>query len=291
MKTEQPIYALTGATGNVGGAVARTLLTEGVHVRVVVRGAERAAAWTARGCDAALADIADATALTRAFAGAAGVFIMIPPDFDPAPGFPLIHQKAAALRTALLTARPGKVVLLTTIGAQVEEPNLLHNSKIVEEALRDLPVPIAFLRAGWFMENFAWDIAAAKAGVIPSYLQPLDHPIAMVATADIGETAAALLQDAWTGLRIVELEGPQRYSANDVASAFAAALGHPVKMDPLPRSEWEAHFRAQGMRHPGPRMRMLDGFNEGWIEFQRSGTEHRRGRRSLQEVLSRLARA
>ncbi|HSI10825.1 MAG TPA: NmrA family NAD(P)-binding protein [Chthoniobacter sp.] len=288
MNTKQPIYAVTGATGNVGGTVARTLLAGGNRVRVVVRTPEKAEAWTARGCDAALADIADAAALSEAFANAAGVFVMIPPDFDPAPGFPLIHEKAAALRTALLTAQPGKVVLLTTIGAQVGRPNLLHSSQIVEETLGDLPMPLAFLRAGWFMENFAWDVAAAKTGAVPSYLQPLDHPIAMVATADIGETAATLLRETWTGLRIVELEGPQRYSANDVATGFAAALGHPVKMDPIPRVEWEARFRAQGIRHPEPRISMLDGFNEDWIEFQRSGTEHRLGTRNLNDVLLRL---
>jgi NAD(P)H dehydrogenase (quinone) len=55
------------------------------------------------------------------------------------------------------------------------------------------------------MENSAWDVASAtKNGVIPSFLQPLDKPVPMVATADIGRVAAELLRETWSGHRIVE---------------------------------------------------------------------------------------
>jgi NAD(P)H dehydrogenase (quinone) len=181
------------------------------------------------------------------------------------------------------------VVFLSTVGAQVAEFNLLNNSKITEEGLRTVPVPVAFLRAAWFMENASWDVEAANAGVISSFLQPLDHPIPMVATSDIGSTAAGLLRENWTGLRIVELEGPRRYSANDVAAGFAEALGHPVRMRPVPRDTWEALFRSQGMKHPLARIRMIDGFNEGWIDFEGDGAEHRTGRIPLKAVLKDLA--
>ena len=116
---------------------------------------------------------------------------MTPPDFDPEPGFPCTQEAIAAVKTAVSAARPGKVVFLSTVGAQVAEFNLLNNSKITEEGLRTVPVPVALLRAAWFMENASWDVEAAKAGVVPSFLQPLDHPIPMVATADIGRTAAS----------------------------------------------------------------------------------------------------
>jgi uncharacterized protein YbjT (DUF2867 family) len=53
----------------------------------------------------------------------------------------------------------------------------------------------------------------------------------MVATIDIGRTAAELLRDTWSGVRLVELEGPRRYSARDIGTAFAAALGRDVRLD------------------------------------------------------------
>jgi uncharacterized protein YbjT (DUF2867 family) len=64
---------------------------------------------------------------------------------------------------------------------------------MTEETLRQLPVPVAFLRAGWFMENASCDLEAARNGVVPSFLQPLDHVIPMVATADMRRERAKLL--------------------------------------------------------------------------------------------------
>ncbi|MDO9712688.1 hypothetical protein [Paracraurococcus lichenis] len=56
----------------------------------------------------------------------------------------------------------------------------------------------------------------------------------------------------------------------------------------MPREGWGRQFRSEGMRHPEARIRMLDGFNEGWIDFQRDGTEHRAGTVEIGTVLSDL---
>jgi uncharacterized protein YbjT (DUF2867 family) len=110
----------------------------------------------------------------------------------------------------------------------------------------------------------------------------------MVATQDVGRTIADLLRETWTGTRIVELESTQRYSANDVAAGFARGLGHAVTACPVPRDTWETLFRSQGMQYPMPRIRMVDGFNEGWIDFERNGTESRRGTIPLDAVIREL---
>jgi NAD(P)H dehydrogenase (quinone) len=283
------MFAITGATGKVGGTIARNLLAQGQKVRAVVRDAGKGRPWSAQGCEIAIASIEDADSLTKAFQGAEGVFLMMPPNFDPEPGFPQIHQAAAAIRQAIESARPKKVVFLSTIGAHVAEPNLLNNSKITEEMLRTTSVPIALLRAAWFMENAAWDVEAARNGVIQSFLQPLDHRIPMVAAADIARTATELLQQTWTGIRLVELEGPRRYSANDIAAGFSAALKHPVRAQAVPRDQWETLFRSQGMKNPIPRIRMIDGFNEGWIDFEYGEANSRKERTTLEAVLHSLA--
>ena len=44
-----------------------------------------------RGCEVALADMKDAEALTAAFTGVSGVFVLIPSNFDPTPGFPEVR--------------------------------------------------------------------------------------------------------------------------------------------------------------------------------------------------------
>ncbi|WP_423761053.1 NAD(P)H-binding protein [Burkholderia sp. NLJ2] len=283
------MYAITGITGQVGGALARTLLASGQRVRAVARTAERAAPWAARNCDVALADMTDTTALTTAFSNSAGVFVLLPPCFDPSPGFPETRAVIDAVGAALRAARPRKVVCLSTIGAQATQVNLLTQLTMIEQAFGDLPMPIAFLRPAWFVENAAWDVATARDdGVIRSFLQPLDRPVPMVATEDVGRVAAALLQEEWTGARIVELEGPRRVSPNDLAAAFARVLGHAVHAEAVPRDTWAALFDSQRMRYPEPRMCMLDGFNEGWIDFASARADVLKGEIEVDAVLRTL---
>ncbi|MGA7314486.1 MAG: NmrA family NAD(P)-binding protein [Silvibacterium sp.] len=282
------MVAVTGITGKVGSRVARGLIAQGQTVRAVVRSRAKGDEWAALGCDVFVASIDDAEAMTEAFRGVNDVFLMTPPNYDPEPGFPDTQQNAVAIRTAIEESRPGKVVFLSTVGAQVTEPNLLNNSGMTEAMLRTVPVPVAFLRAAWFMENAAWDIESAKSGVVHSFLQPLDHRIPMVATEDIAQTAVELLGESWKGVRIVELEGPERYSSNDVAAALASALGTPVRNEIVPRSTWEELFRSQGMKNPLPRIRMVDGFNEGWIDFKSGQSGSRKSGTTLQAALQAL---
>ena len=283
------MFAITGITGNVGGELARTLLAERRPVRAVVRDARKGSAWAVFGCEVALADIEDIAALTAAFKGAEGVFVLVPPNFDPLPGFPEARKTAATLKSALEAARPGRVVYLSTIGAQATHSNLLTQHTIIEQALRDLSIPTTFLRPGWFIENASWDVAPAReSGVVPSFLQPLDKPVPMVATADIGRVAAELIQQTWTGHRVVELEGPRRVTPNEIAAIFAKLLSRPVRMEIVPRETWEPLFRSQGMKNPEPRMQMLDGFNQGWIEFESLQAGSRKGDVGVETVLKAL---
>src|ERR1700722_18035180 len=199
---EIQMFAIMGITGNVGGEVARNLLTAQRQVRGGRRDGGKGDAWSARRCELAGADILDAASLASAFQGAEGVFVLVPPNFDPSPDFREAQAVAAALRSALDAARPGRVVYLSTIGAQATRANLLTQHSIIEQVLGELPIPICFLRPGWFMENSSWDVApAAKNGVFPSFLQPLDKPVPMVSTADIGRVAAEPIHYKWGGPR------------------------------------------------------------------------------------------
>jgi len=282
------MYAVTGITGKVGAAVARSLLAAGQPVRAVIRDQSKSAAWAKLGCDIALADVGDTGALTTAFEGTAGVFAMLPPVFDPSPGFPEAKRWINSLSAALARAQPSKVVVLSTIGADSPRPNLLNVLGQLEEALGSLPVPVTFLRAAWFMENAAWDIASAKSGLIQSYLQPLDRAVPMISTEDVGRAAAALLQERWEGKRVVELESAQRVSPNALAAAFAEVLGTPVRVEAVPRDQWEAVFRGQGMKNPTPRMQMIDGFNAGWIDFPDRGAHARKGSIDIKQAIDTL---
>jgi uncharacterized protein YbjT (DUF2867 family) len=286
------MYAITGITGKVGGALARTILAAGQSVRAVVRDAEKGRSWDGKGCEVALAEMEDAAALAAAFKEVDGVFILPPSEFDPAPGFPEARAVISAVKTALKAARPRKVVCLSTVGAQATQPNLLTQRTLLEQELRELAISVTFLRPAWFMENFAWDVSSARDnGVIASFLQPVNKPVPMIATADVGRVAADLIQEDWHGCRVVELEAAHRSTPNEVAAIFAKILGHPVRVEAVPRETWGSLFKSQGMKNPTPRIQMLDGFNEGWIDFERGESGSMKGKIPLETVLRGLIEA
>jgi len=287
------MYAIMGITGRVGGAIAANLLAQGEQIRAIVRNPEKAARWRDRGAEIAVADVDDPNALASAFEGTDGVFLMVPPNFAPAPGFPEMHKTLASYHAALAKSLPKKAVYLSSIGAeQTTGLGLITCSHLLEQTLGDLPIAHAFLRAGWFMENHAWDVTTARSeGKFSSNLYPLDRKFSLVATADIGKAGADVLRQRWTGTRRIEVTGPEQYSPNDIARALSVALGRTVEAVAVPREKWTEFFVGQGMPEgrTEPRAEMVDGFNSGWIHFGVPGTEHVTGATSLTSVIAKLA--
>lgn len=288
------MYAITGITGNVGGAAARALLKAGKKVRGIVRDKSKATAWAAQGVELFTADVQDAAAMEKAFRGTEGVFIMVPPNFAPAVNYPETRAIVSMLRQALTAARPEKVAFLSSVGAQHDHGlGLITQSHILEEEMCSLPVASAFIRAAWFLENYQWDVEPARTqGAINVFLNPVDRAFPMVATEDIGQLAATVLQQSWQGNRRLELEGPQRYSPLDAAKTFARLLDRPVQTKLIPRAEWNDLFEQQGVPQgrTAPRIEMVDGFNSGWIDFERTGTESFKGKQTIEDVFTKLIR-
>ena len=272
------MFTVMGITGNVGGAVAENLLAAGKKVRGVVRNPEKAKAWVDRGVELVQSAYDDAAGLANAFAGAEGVFAMIPPDFAPAIGLPDQKRTITAIRAALEQAKPGKAVFLSSIGS--EQPSglgLITSTHLMEQATRSLPVPVAYLRAGSFMENWLGALDHIRAtGEMPFFYAPLDRKFPLVATRDIALAGAKVLQESWTGERVLEVDGPKGGTdLHETAAAFAKALGREVKAVQLPEAAWQSVL--EGMGTPADRtglyVEMVKSFNSGWIHFGNSGTE------------------
>ncbi len=272
------MFTVMGITGNVGGAVAENLLAAGKMVRGVVRNPEKAKAWADRGVQLAESAYDDVEGLTKAFEGAEGVFAMIPPDFSPAPGLPDQKRTIAAFREALERTKPGNAVFLSSIGS--EQPSglgLITSTHLMEEATRTLSIPVAYLRAGSFMENWLGVLDYIRTtGEMPFFYAPLERKYPLVATRDIGLAGAKVLQESWSGQRVFEVDGPEGGTdLYEVAAAFGKALGREVKAVQLPEPAWQSVLEAMGMPadRTGLYIEMVKGFNSGWIHFNNPGTE------------------
>jgi NAD(P)H dehydrogenase (quinone) len=273
------MYAVMGITGNVGGAVANTLLKHGKQVRGIVRDEAKAQAWKDRGVELVVANYDDK--LVAAFTGVEGIFAMVPPNLTPEPGFPDSTARVAAIRKAVVAAKPPRAVYLSSIGSEKTSGlGLITTTHILEQQLGSTGVPSAFLRAGSFMENILHSVPAARAtGQYFAFYQPLEHPYPLVTTQDIGRIGAETLLQTWQGNRFLEISGPTYYSSNDVAVALGEALGRPITAIAVPRETWVETMAQNGIPADlsGNYIEMLDSFNSGWIDFGVAGTEHFKG--------------
>jgi NAD(P)H dehydrogenase (quinone) len=285
------MFAVMGITGNVGGAVADTLLQHGKKVRGIVRDAAKARTWQENGLEIVTSNYDDH--LTTAFSGVEGVFVMIPPNMVPEPGFPDSVVRIAAIKKAILAAKPPRAVFLSSWGSdKTSGLGLIAPNRILEQELGDTGVPSAFLRPGWFMENLLYSFSAARStGNYFSFYQPLERPYAMVATKDVGRIGAQTLVQDWQGNRVIEISGPISYSSKDAAAALGAAMGRPVAAVAVPRDSWVDTLAQNGLPadRSGAYIEMVDGLNSGWIDFGVLGTEQTKGTTDLVTTVKALA--
>jgi len=147
------MFALTGITGNVGGAVARTLLDVGRGVRANRARAREGRGLAAEGCDTAGCRSRKLRTARHGVEGMGGRLRDAAAIFDPTPGFPDADAKIAILRQALERSRPAKVVSVDHRRRCGSSENLLNQLRRLEAALADLPVPVTFCgrRGSWTM--------------------------------------------------------------------------------------------------------------------------------------------
>ena len=282
------MFFVSGITGHVGGAAARQLLGRGQTVRTLARDPRKAEEWSQKGVDVRRGDFLDAAAVAEALNGVEGAFLMLPPVFAPAPGFPEAKAVIASFREALSKAPPPRLAVLSSVGSQqtVGLGNIT-STHLLEKALADVPFSTAFIRAGSLLENYTSGLeAAASTGWFDTYLIPTDRAVPMVATGDVGKHVAQLLLGGWSGKKIVEMGS--RLSPDDLARAMSEVLGRQVQARPIARDRWTASLEARGMA-PGTTAsfeEMEDGFNSGWIDFGVPGTEPIAGTTTAAEVFA-----
>ena len=283
------MYVILGATGHVGSAAADDLIRAGKPVTVVTRDEEKAASWQSRGAEAAVLDVTDVDALRSAFKRGRRAFLLNPPASPSTDTDVEEHRTFTSIVQALNGSGLEKVVVESTYGAQpgdrIGDLSVLFD---FEQALARQPIPVTVLRAAYYMSNWDASLDAAKQGVLPT-MYPADRMIPMVAPSDLGAAAARLLLEevAQTGIHYVE--GPARYSSNDVAAAFAKALDRHVAVAVTPRDQWEAAYRKLGFSDAAALAfaRMMAASVDGSFEMP---AEPERGRISLDAYIAALVR-
>lgn len=283
------MFAVLGVTGHTGKVVAERLLAQGAGVRVVVRDAAKGAPWAARGAEVAVADVGDAEALSRAFAGVAGAYVLLPPDPVATDFVALQKGRADAVAAALAAAKVQHVVLLSSVAAQFPDgTGPIKTVHYAEKVFAGATPRRSYLRAAYFMENVGGSLGALKDGIYPSFIRA-DIAADMVATADIGRVGADLLLSGGVeGTQIVELSsGPHGYTAGQIAEILGKLVGRPIQLVSPPLAAVVPTFTSFGMSEnvAGLYLEMLTAFNAGGDPWEHSGWTVR-GPTKLEDVLA-----
>ena len=281
------MFVVVGATGNTGSAVVETLLSRKQAVRIVVRSADKGASWKAKGAEIAVASLDDVSALAKAFEGARGLYLLVPPNYGAQAW--LTEQSARMGRAAEAIEKSGvpHVVFLSSIGGHIAEgTGPIRAARYGEQVLTRAVKNLTILRPPYFMENWAPVLGAAKdQGLLPTFIEPMAK-IPMIATDDIGRIAAEQLIAGGHGRKVVEMAGPEEYSPDQVAAALGQILGKSVTAQHAPLSAVVPTFKSFGFSDEAAKLfeEMYRSFSTGAIGYEHPATVIR-GRVTLAETL------
>lgn len=283
------MYVITGVTGHTGKVAAEALLARGEKVRVVVRDAQKGAAFTAKGAEVAVADLGDARALAAAFEGAQGAYVLLPPNMAVADFRAYQDAVGQSIVDAVAAAKVPHVVLLSSIGAdQPSGTGPIVGLHVVEEKLKGLAgTAVTALRAGYFMENVGGSLGALAHGQFPTFF-PADFALEAIATRDIGELAAALLLEGGQGFQVVELS-TRGLTANGIADAIGRVTGKRPDVAAYPVEAMAGALQGFGVPKQMAELyqEMTAGFIAGRIA-RVAGARHVEGKTSIDDILRTL---
>lgn len=263
------MLVITGATGKTGSKLTELLLEKGHKVRVIGRDGGKLKAFTAKGAEAAVGDVADRAFLTKAFTGADAIFALIPPNLGVADFRAYQDQIGKNIAAAIKDSGVRYVVNLSSQGAHLADRTGpikgLHDQ---EERLNKLSgVHVLHLRPTYFMENLLMNIDMIRKMNIMGSAVRGDVKFAMIATKDIAAYAAErLVKRDFTGKSVADLLGQRDLSLNEAAAIIGTKLGKPdLAYVAFPYEDAEKGMVAMGLTPDMSRLyiEMSRALNEG----------------------------
>ncbi len=223
---------VTGATGNVGSELTRTLAARGKSVRALARKPDQAS--FPADVQVVTGDLEDPRSLAPALDGVSKVFLL--------GGF-----AAADVLRRIRAAGAGHVVLLTSrcvIGGNPEN-TVTRMWLDAEAAVRDSGVGWTILRPSGFQSNALRWLPQLREGDVVRAPWPA-VPIAAIDPADIAAVASVVLTEPGHEGEALTLSGPEPLTPGQQVAALGHALRRPLRFEALSDDEARASMAADG---------------------------------------------
>ena len=223
-------YVITGSTGQISKPITQQLIAAGNKVTVVTSKAGNAAEIQALGATAAVGSVTDRDFLTRIFASADAVYLMIPPKFDVQDWFTYQKQVADNYLAAVKANNIKHVVILSSVGAHMRKGcGPVDGAAYLEYEARNLTgTHTLALRPTYFYYNLFGQVNTIKQAGIVASTQPADFKMGLTHTSDIADVAAArLLKLDFTGNSVQYIASDDTHTWAEITKALGAAIGKP----------------------------------------------------------------
>jgi uncharacterized protein YbjT (DUF2867 family) len=209
--------AVTGATGAIGGRVARALASQGVDLRLVVRDRSRAPDL---GVGVAQAEYADGPAMRKALAGVHTLLLVSASE----------HPDRVALHTtavdAAVAAGVERIVYTSFLNAAPDATfTFVRDHWATEEHIRRTGLGHTFLRDALYA-----DFIPGMVGSDGALRGPAGNgAFTAVAQDDVAAVATVVLTSAGFDGATLDVTGPERMTMNDVASLLTDVTGRSIQ--------------------------------------------------------------
>ena len=210
---------VTGATGNVGGAVVNCLAELDVEVRTAVYNPAHAPQFPT-GVETVAFDFAQPDSYAAALDGVDRLFLMRPPAITD------IEHTIKPFVEAAAQAGVRHITFLSLLGA---EGNRFVPHRAVEDLLIAGDVPYTLLRAGFFMQNLDTTHRAEIRDRDELFIPAGNGRTAFIDVRDIAAVAAKTLTEPGHANQAYPLTGEQALTYGEVADVLSEALGRPIR--------------------------------------------------------------
>src|SRR5689334_4522183 len=149
VQVQEPRVAIAGATGYVGGRLARHLIARGLSVRVLGRQRQKLVSFGALGAEAVVADMADHAATRAALRDVTCAYYLVHAMGTAGDFAARDRHYATVFRTAAAAAGVQRIIYLGGLGEHEDQlsPHLASRREVAQ-ILQQGVVPVTVLRAG-----------------------------------------------------------------------------------------------------------------------------------------------
>jgi uncharacterized protein YbjT (DUF2867 family) len=233
--SDQKKILVTGANGNLGGAVVRAL--HGGNMTMIAAGTRPENMQMPPGMEVRKIDYIQPDTVAAALKGVDGLFLVAPP-LDP--------EAAAKLNPVVDRAKAAGVrhiVLNSALGVDQSDEAPL---RVVEKHLMASGLDYTILRPNFFMENFTTGFLAPMIAQGGIFLAAGDAGTSFISIKDIASVAAAAFEKALFGAEL-NLTGPAALDHHQVAKIISEASGRQIPYQPLTEEAMFQGARDQGL--------------------------------------------